>query len=155
MLEYVETYYDEKYPDSCFSRQWNQVECMAHVLNLGAQQIFKNFKQIVDKDEYKVNSADPLVTAVSRLAFLCRKMRDSPKLRRGLKKVAQDNNEKMLITIIDVKTRWNSTYDMLHRAVKIKVEMEEAFIRHKDKKLTALLLSEDDWSLIDALLKVL
>jgi hypothetical protein len=76
MLEYVETYYDEKYPDSCFSRQWNQVECMAHVLNLGAQQIFKNFKQIVDKDEYIVNSADPLVTAVSRLAFLCRKMRD-------------------------------------------------------------------------------
>ncbi len=87
MLEYVENYYHEKYPDSCLSRQWNQIECMAHVLNLGAQQIFKNFKQIVDKHECKVNSADPLVTAVSRLAFLCRKMRDSLKLRRGLKKV--------------------------------------------------------------------
>ena len=41
MLAEVEKYYSANYPDSGFSVVWNQVECMAHVLNLAAQQILK------------------------------------------------------------------------------------------------------------------
>ena len=39
MMAHMEDYYSEKYPEAGFSVAWIQVECMAHVLNLGAQQI--------------------------------------------------------------------------------------------------------------------
>jgi len=49
-MAHMETYYNERFPDAGFSAAWNQVECMAHVLNLGANQILKEFKQPVDKE---------------------------------------------------------------------------------------------------------
>ena len=63
---------------------------MRHTLFfLGAQQILKEFKQPVDKDIYEAGSdtSDDMVTAVSRLSFLCRKIRLAPKLRRLMQKV--------------------------------------------------------------------
>ncbi len=85
---HMEAYYTQNYANSGFSVLWNQVECMAHVLNLGAQQILKEFKQPVDKDTYEAGSdtSDNMVTAVSRLSFLCRKIRLAPKLRRLMQK---------------------------------------------------------------------
>jgi hypothetical protein len=93
MMAEIGKYYIDKYPDSGFSVVWNQVECMAHVLNLTAQQILKGFKQPIDSDTYDTSSdsdtydtssdsADQLVLAVSQLSFLCRKIILSPKLRR-------------------------------------------------------------------------
>jgi hypothetical protein len=83
MMADLETYYDAKYSDNGFSVAWNQVECLAHVINLAAQQILKDFKQPVESETYEQegDSADRLVTAVSRLSFLVRKIRRSPKLR--------------------------------------------------------------------------
>jgi hypothetical protein len=80
MLAHMEEYYIVKYPKAGFSVKWNQVECMAHVINLGAQQILKEFKQPIDKDTYESgsDSSDDMVTSVSRLSFLCRKIRVSP-----------------------------------------------------------------------------
>ena len=99
MMAYMEKYYKENYPDAGFSVAWNQVECMAHVLNLGAQQILKNFKQPVDKDTYEASSdsSDDMVTAISRLSFLCRKIRLAPKLRRLLEKVCNEKEVKYLV----------------------------------------------------------
>jgi hypothetical protein len=63
-------------------------------LELAAQQILKGFKQPIDSDTYETesDSADRLVSAVSRLSFLCRKIRLSPKLRRLMKKVCEEKN---------------------------------------------------------------
>jgi hypothetical protein len=80
MLAEFEKFMTQKYPNAGFSQAWNQVECMAHVPNLGAQEILKNFKQPVDADNYEETSADKMVTALSRLSFLVRKIRLSPKL---------------------------------------------------------------------------
>lgn len=123
MLAEIEKYYLLTYPDCGFSVAWNQIECMAHVINLGAQEMFKNFKQPIDWEIYGPNSdsSDKLVSAVSRLSFLVRKIRLSPKLRRLMKKVCDEKKIKYLVPIIDVKTRWNSTYDMLARAFNIKI----------------------------------
>ena len=49
MMQFMEAYYTVKYQEAGFSVNWNQVECMAHVINLGAQQLLKQFKQPVDK----------------------------------------------------------------------------------------------------------
>jgi hypothetical protein len=157
MLQEIQNYYNEKYPESGFSVEWNQVECMAHVLNLGAQQILQNFKQSVDTETYEPESesADQVVSAVSRLAFLCRKIRLSPKLRRLMEKVCKDKEIKYLVPIIDVVTRWNSTYDMLVRASKYKDVLSETFYRFQDKNIIQLLLDKSDWDCIDLLIKVL
>ena len=157
MLAEVEKYYSANYPDSGFSVVWNQVECMAHVLNLAAQQILKGFKQPFDSDTYDVasDSADQLVSAVSRLSFLCRKIRLSPKLRRLMKKICDEKNVKYLVPIIDVSTRWNSTYDMLVRAFEQRNIMSDVLYANKDDTLIKLLLKESDWNCVDHLIKVL
>jgi hypothetical protein len=157
MMAHVQSYYDDQYPDAGFSVAWNQVECLAHVLNLGAQQILKEFKQPVDKETYQKDSesSDRMVTAVSRLSFLCRKIRKSPKLRRLMENNCQQKEVKYLVPIIDVATRWNSTYDMLVRARELKDVISDTFYQHKDKDLIALVLDEDDWNCVDQLIKVL
>jgi hypothetical protein len=157
MLAHMEEYYKERYPDAGFSVAWNQVECMAHALNLGAQQILKEFKQPVDKETYEPgsDSSDAMVTAISRLSFLCRKIRLAPKLRRLLEKVCKEKEVKYLVPIIDVFTRWNSTYDMLVRAVDIKDVMSDTFYQHKDRDLINLVLTEEDWNCVSQLIEVL
>jgi hAT family C-terminal dimerisation region len=157
MLARMEVYYSKKYPEAGFTVAWNQVECMAHVLNLGAQQVLKEFQQPIDKDNSEPGSdlSDAMVTAVSRLLFLCRKIRLSPKLRRLLETVCREKDVKYLVPMIDVATRWNSTYDVLVRAVEIKEVMSDTFYRHKDQSLIKLLLTEEDWNCVSQLIDVL
>jgi hypothetical protein len=156
MMAEIGKYYAVKYPDSGFV-VWNQLECMAHVLNLAAQQILKGFKQPIDSDTYDTSSdsADQLVSAVSRLSFLCRKIRLSPKLRRLMKKLCDEKNVQYLVQIIDVSTRWNSTYDMLVRAFEQRNIMSDVLYANKDDKLIKLLLKESDWNCVNQLIKVL
>ena len=157
MLAEIEKYYSVKYPDCGFSVSWNQVECMAHVINLGAQEILKNFKKPIDCETYAPDSdsSDKLVSAVSRLSFLVRKIRVSPKLRRLLKKVCDEKEIKYLVPIIDVKTRWNSTYDMLVRAINYRDIIADTLYRHRDNDLIALALDDEDWKCVEQLIKVL
>ncbi len=84
MISFVEAHFKKIYPDAWFSVSWNQVECMAHVLNLGAQQLLKQFKQPVEKETHEAgsDSSDDMVTAVSRLSFICRKIRLSRLMQR-------------------------------------------------------------------------
>jgi hypothetical protein len=157
MMACLQAYYNSKYPNSGFSKDWNQIECMAHVLNLGAQQILKSFKVSVDKETYEAtsDSSDKMVSAVSRLAFLVRKIRKSPKLKRIFEKVCEEKKIKYLVPIIDVSTRWNSTYDMLLRALEYKDVISTTFYRHEDNSFIKLLLTKEEWNTINQLIEVL
>jgi hypothetical protein len=130
---------------------------LSHVVNLGAQEVLKNFSQPVDVEYYDANcdSNDQMVTAVSRLCFLCRKIRKSPKMRRLLQKICQEQNCKYLVPIIDVKTRWNSTYDMLVRALDMKELLCETIFRTQDSSLIRLILQQNDWNCIKNLIDIL
>ena len=99
ILSHMERYYSERYPEAGFSVAWNQVEYMAHVLNLGAQQILKEFKQPIDKDTGPIQVMVFMVTAVSRLSFLCRKIRLAPKLRRLLEKVCKEKYQLLMLLL--------------------------------------------------------
>lgn len=73
MMEAMELYYYNNYPDSNFSVNWNQIECLAHVVNLGAQAILLNFKHPVENDNddiytWESTSVDRVVSAVSRIS---------------------------------------------------------------------------------------
>ena len=157
MMAFLEQYYQQNHPQAAFSVNWNQVECMAHVINLAALQILKNFKQPVDSDNYDADSdsSDKMVTAVSRLSFLVRKIRRSPKIRRLMAKICKEKEILCMIPIIDVQTRWNSTYDMLVRAIKIKDIISDTIYGYKDNLLIALLLDEQDWECIQQLVEIM
>ena len=49
--------------------------------------------------------------------ILARKIRLSPKLQCLLEKICKEKDVKYVVPIIDVHTRWNSTYDMLVRSI--------------------------------------
>ena len=157
MMAFVEEYYQENYPESAFNVGWNQVECMAHIINLAAQQVLKNFKQAVDTEQYvsDCDSSDKMVTAVSRLSFLVRKIRLSPTIRRLMIQICTEKEVEFLIPIIDVQTRWNSTYDMLVRAISIKDIISETINRHRDMQLIVLILDDNDWECIQRLVEIL
>jgi hypothetical protein len=115
------------------------------------------FKQPVDKEYYEAgnDSRDSMVSAVSRLAFLVRKIRLSPKLRRHMKAVCEEGNVTFLVPIIDVSTRWNSTYDMLTRALEYRFIIKDTVYRQQDNKLIKLILNDDDWKCIQELIAIL
>lgn len=107
MIAELEKCYKEKYPAAGFSVSWNQIECLAHVFNLGAQQILKEFKEPIDAETYEPgitsmmlgsSSSDSMASALSRLSFLCRKIRLSPKMRRLFKKITQEQVQYIILT---------------------------------------------------------
>jgi len=72
-----------------------------------------------------------------------------------MKKICDEKNVKYLVPIIDVSTRWNSTYDMLVRAFEQRNIMSDVLYANKDDTLIKLLLKESDWNCVDHLIKVL
>jgi uncharacterized short protein YbdD (DUF466 family) len=72
-----------------------------------------------------------------------------------MEKVCKEKEIKYLVPIIDVVTRWNSTYDMLVRASKYRDVLSETFYRVQDNTNIQLLLNSSDWDCIDNLIKVL
>jgi hypothetical protein len=72
-----------------------------------------------------------------------------------MKTVCTEKGVKNLVPIIDVSTRWNSTYDMLVRAIEMKDAITETIYRFQDKDFINLLLNEYDWECIQKLVNVL
>lgn len=97
MIKEMEKVYKDKYPSSEFTLTWNKIECLAHIINLAGQALFKNFKEQVDPETYIENNSDPMVSALSRLSFLVRRIRLSPKMRRIMKTICQDMDIEFLV----------------------------------------------------------
>lgn len=68
----------------------------------------------------------------------------------------RDGKKPLTIRMVprDVPTRWNSTFDMLHFAVKYHVALDE-ITAHRDMKLRRFELSEEEWNIAEQLANVL
>lgn len=82
----------------------NHFRCFAHVVNLSVQAALKQLKDEIDK-----------------VRNLIIKSCSSPQRRQKFSEISNLNSIKNLSPILDVPTRWNSTYDMIQRALSLKV----------------------------------
>ena len=100
--------------------------CAAHILNLAVKE-----------------GLSDLQLSVKKLRRLIKKIRKSALLIDDLKHIFQSDNQNFLFPQLDIKTRWNSTFNMIDRAIKIKLQLETLKLRHSS--LNLYWLTNKEW----------
>jgi hypothetical protein len=111
-----------------FDYKKNHVRCLAHIINLTTQEILKYIKGDDARDENEILSEiseNKNLETIPKLRKLIVKIRSSPQRREAFARRCDlhssiNPNIKSLNLILDVRTRWNSTYLMLDRALKLR-----------------------------------
>lgn len=101
---------------------------MAHVINLTVQEILKNIKagdaqeedELLELVSQEEQEDDVNVEIIPKLRLLIVKIRSSPQQKEKFARRCKFFSIQSLNVILDVKTRWNSTYLMLDRALKLR-----------------------------------
>lgn len=111
----------------------SHIRCFAHVLNISTQELFK------EPGEHILN-----------LRSFIRELRLSPTKMGYLREIYEKENisapKKFKKLILDVPTRWNSTYEMLQRAMQLRT----AVISYSGNRI-----SDEAWAHFDWLLEIL
>src|SRR6266511_4188571 len=97
-----------------FDHKKNNIRCLAHIINLTVQEILKNIKA---GDAQEEQEDDVNVEIIPKLRLLIVKIRSSPQQKEKFARRCKFFSIQSLNVILDVKTRWNSTYLMLDRAL--------------------------------------
>lgn len=125
-----------------------RVRCMAHIINLSCQEIIKslNGKTTTYLDGSDSEEEDFSVDNLSFIEKIRRSsagIRSSPQRREQLAKQCSVEGLDFKNAILDVRTRWNSSYDMLARALEIRKPFELTV--QSFSQLKNLMLTTDDW----------
>ena len=117
--------------------------CFAHTLQLG----IKFGRQV-----------PAIAHARGASKFLVKRFKKSTTCAQFLKDVQKEEGERAYRLIMEVDTRWNSTYDMMARLVKLewsvrRVISNPEIVNYSDAR--NLELTEDNWNLIKDLLPLL
>ncbi|GES74848.1 zinc finger BED domain-containing protein RICESLEEPER 2-like [Rhizophagus clarus] len=106
-LKAVEDDLSQKY--IYFNSDDKHVRCLAHVINLAAQQTLTTLKTI-ENDE---TSNEEVGSLIRKLRTFVKKIKALPQQENKFKTQCKTANVPNLNVMLDVRTRWNSTYDML------------------------------------------
>ena len=113
--------------DSEFSSMiFSHYRCAAHVLNLGVKQGLR----LVDDAVVKIRNLAKLIKKSTRICI-------------ALKQFCELKKIKYLKPMLDVEVRWNSTYYMLERFVKL--ESALVLLAADDETVKSLCPNNEDW----------
>ncbi|CAB0030851.1 unnamed protein product [Trichogramma brassicae] len=149
--------------DADFDREDQHFRCLAHVLNLGVQDILKlmEFSGVdsedddYDSDDYQRGNqeANTITNVVNKIRQLHKKIRNSEALSQKLEGYCIAFEVEYKTPPIDSKTRWNSTFDMLDAAHDMKDALNQMTKKHDD--LGHLSMQDVEWNLIKILIEFL
>ena len=111
-----------------FDHKKNNIRYLAHVINLTVQEILKNIKagdaqeedELLELVSQEEQEDDVNVEIIPKLRLLIVKICSSPQQKEKFARRCKFFSIQSLNVILDVKTRWNSTYLMLDRALKLR-----------------------------------
>ncbi|OXA48268.1 putative AC9 transposase [Folsomia candida] len=143
-----------------FTQENNRIRCLAHIVNLICQAAIDKLEKIACEQAMEVDSDPDLEDAdrfsegvITKLRHGVVKIRSSPQRLEAFRRQCEVMNIKHLELIRDIKTRWNSTYDMITRALKMKQPYSATLQNHA--ALTKYRLSDLDWSIIEQMQRFL
>lgn len=156
-----------------FSKVENHFLCFGHILNLAAQDFIKtlNLEQSYDNDNECVLYLDDPDSdlgdedsdipdnadtdkPLEKLRSLLKKINKSEQLQIKFKNCCDTVGIVCTKPIIDVCTRWNSTFDMLTWSVKYKLSLN-ILCDTNQNTLSQFKIVENDWNLIGYIVKYL
>ena len=112
----------------------SHIRCFAHVLNLVAQEITSEIR-----------------TSIDNLREIIKIIRTSPRILEQFKKICEETNIKYVKPILDVVTRWNSTFEMLSTALQLKMPLQRIIQKLFDENRIETDISAGDWVDIEAI----
>uniref|UniRef100_T1IT56 BED-type domain-containing protein n=1 Tax=Strigamia maritima TaxID=126957 RepID=T1IT56_STRMM len=141
----------------------HHVRCFAHIMNLSVQSflssllislpINEDFELEADPEDYVEPNLTNHGTIISKLRNLIKKIRVSPQKLQKLSEACKILSIDDVKPIIDVKTRWNLTFYMIQRAVRLRNAITT--ISAIDKDLKRLLLEESEWEAMNSVMIIL
>lgn len=159
-----------------FDTEDQHFRCFAHIINLAIQDVLKliNIKQCLNnlysdtneyndsEDEHEDELSDDDMNAneneifsriINNIRNTCKKIRRSEQLTIRLKLFCEAANIKFVKPVLDVKTRWDSTYDMLNTAIILKPAIVMMWDNCSD--LINLKITETDWTILEKIVQFL
>jgi len=122
--------------DKLILNNFNHYRCIAHILNLV---VFAGLNLLED--------------SVKKLRKLIKTIRKSTKILEDLEQLAVLNEKTFLVPILDCKTRWNSTYQMIKRACLLYESINMLLIKHPS--LNPYMPDIKDWQIYEDLVVLL
>ncbi|GES72958.1 zinc finger BED domain-containing protein RICESLEEPER 2-like [Rhizophagus clarus] len=129
-LTFINALSDWMKENDIFFDKNNHFRCFAHVINISVQ-----------------NALNPLKSNLSQLRQLIIKIQHSSQRLEKLSANCRLYNIDDLKSIQDVPIRWNSTYDMIERALKLKEAL--TFTAASDKDLKDCIITDDNWNQLE------
>jgi len=136
-----------------FSKREGHVRCAAHVLNIAVQELLKQIHAENDEECPSSDSEVGSLGCVRKLRRLITKIRASPQRIEKLARQCDRHDIPKLVALMDVRTRWNSTYKMLQRAETIRAPLSMAAV--DDPELRTLTLTENEWGIVAEICRAL
>lgn len=153
-----------------FDAEDGHFRCLSHIINLGARDTLAlmdvhvqehnlqatNSKELSD-DEYDSDDesaiSPPVGKLVKNVRCINKKIKNSEVLSNRLQSSCDAAGINFKKPILDVTTRWNSTFEMLDSAFKMKAAL--AILCENDPVFRSLKLTSDDWQLLKKILDFL
>ncbi|CCG85092.1 protein of unknown function [Taphrina deformans PYCC 5710] len=146
----------------------NHLACMAHIINLAAKQFLTTLKAeapsrnetyaiegLADELELQKSHVSGVAATLWRVRSFVKYICSSPRREASFEDARLYVAQKPVLKLIkDVTTRWNSTYYMVERILRLQDQVKVYIVRTKEVPHDVRLTS-DDWVILDLLCKVL
>lgn len=147
-----------------FDKENQHFVCFAHIINLGVQD-FLNLLKLGEHDYVNTISGsasdseidnwenydddlkvqDP-ATATVKIRLLAKKIKVSEQILEKFKACCQTANVTFLKPVLDIKTRWNSSLDMINWAIKMKTPIN--LLCENNEDFYKFTITSNEWNLI-------